>query len=187
MTLQQQAIRSSFSTTIRAALWQRFGKLPSNSLVAREFNLRSHGAKTISQESVRRWLLGTSLPEYSHLQVLVKWLNIDSNLLFETDHLPQHGPPHKRPSGDELLLPETSRWNQRLRQLSPKQRQPLIDVIDQLLAMNIGKTEKTYMDFSGCVSSAQAARAAPAVHENIPRKREDSNATCGKISDYSPH
>lgn len=187
MTSQEHAIRFSFSTTIRAALRQRFGKIPSNAVVAREFNLRSHGAKTVSQESVRRWLLGTSLPEYSHLQVLLKWLNIDSNQLFQAEHLPQHGPPNARHPGDELLLPEISRWNQRLRQLSPKQRQPLIDVIEQLLAMNVGKTERIYMDFSGFVSSTPAARAVPAGHESIPRKPEGSSATYEKISDYSPH
>ncbi len=187
MTLQQHAIRFSFSTTLRAALRHRFGKIPSNALIAREFNLRSHSAKTISQESVRRWLLGTSLPEYSHLQVLVRWLNIDTNRLFETDHLPQHGPPQDKKTAHDPLLPEVNHWNLQLQQFSPRQRQTMITLIDYLLSANLGKTGTIDMNFSEIVSSTRAARAVPDENESIPRKLKDSNATFEKTADCSRH
>ena len=185
--MQHDAIKFSFSNTLRQALRRRFRKIPSNAVIAREFNLRSHSAKTISQESVRRWLLGLSLPEYSHLQVLVRWLGIDTNSLFQTESVSLHGPPSKANIIEESLLPELRIWNRHLSELHPKHRQPIITLVDNLLSLSLERIEKTYMNFSEIVSSTQAAKAVPAASESIPRRPKGNNATFEKTAGCSPH
>lgn len=73
-------IREAFSAQLRERLRQRFrGKLPSASMVAREFNLRAGVAPLISQESARRWIRGNSIPDAPRLAVLAAWLSLDFN------------------------------------------------------------------------------------------------------------
>ena len=72
-------IKDSFSAHLRECLKQRYGKIPSAAVVARDFNLRAYGTSPISQESARRWIRGVSLPEEDRLRVLVNWLNLDFN------------------------------------------------------------------------------------------------------------
>jgi hypothetical protein len=52
---------SRFSSEFRRALVCRYGRLPSAPFAAREFNLRHDGRRSISSESVRRWLQGDCL------------------------------------------------------------------------------------------------------------------------------
>lgn len=184
--MQHDTIKFSFSQLLRHALRRRFGKMPSNAVIAREFNLRCHGAKTISQESVRRWLLGATLPEYSHLEVLVRWLDIDTNLLFQPAHSASR---NSLATGhpDATPLPELQVWNRQLNQLSQRHRQPLIQLIDNLLSLSLERIEKTYIDFSEMVSSTRAARAAPAASESTRRTPTGNNATFEKTVDYRSH
>lgn len=65
-----------FSNLLRQALTDRYGHLPSATFVAREFNLRHKGARTISSESVRRWLQGRCLPRIERLQTISAWLGL---------------------------------------------------------------------------------------------------------------
>lgn len=65
-----------FRDLLRQALADRYGYLPSASFVAREFNLRHKGAKTISSESVRRWLQGQCLPRIERIQTISAWLGL---------------------------------------------------------------------------------------------------------------
>jgi hypothetical protein len=74
--------KSAFSRLLRECLISRYGKLPSASFVAREFNIRAYGCEPITQESARRWLRGLSIPTGNRLGVLQAWLKFDLNQLF---------------------------------------------------------------------------------------------------------
>lgn len=71
-----------FSSEFRKALMHRYGRLPSAPFVAREFNLRHHGGRGISSESVRRWLQGDCLPHINRLQTLAGWLGLRVDHIF---------------------------------------------------------------------------------------------------------
>lgn len=182
--MSHDTFKSSLSDALRAALRHKFGKVPSNAFIAREFNLRCRSAKTISQESIRRWLIGSSVPEYLHMQTLLEWLGIDANQLFKSEQSLVHGPPQLADKPKHFLLPEIEAWNQQLNRLNPKHRQSVVSMIDQLLSFSLRKIEKTYMDFSGIVSSTQAAKAALDASENIPRRPRGNSATYEKTADH---
>jgi transcriptional regulator with XRE-family HTH domain len=71
------AIEEHFSTELISALRARYGKVPSAAFVAAQFNRRVATRNGVSQESVRRWLRGLSMPSYTNLQVIAKWLDLD--------------------------------------------------------------------------------------------------------------
>lgn len=73
---------SRFSSEFQRALVRRYGRLPSAPFVAREFNLRHGGRRTISSESVRRWLHGDCLPHIDRLQTISDWLDIRMDSVF---------------------------------------------------------------------------------------------------------
>lgn len=74
-----------FSSFFREGLRQKYGRLPSAAFVAIQFNRQLDGGKSVSHETVRRWMRGISMPTYSHLQVLAAWLSLDINRLV-ADH-----------------------------------------------------------------------------------------------------
>jgi hypothetical protein len=73
---------SRFSSEFRRALVCRYGRLPSAPFVAREFNLRHDGRRSVSSESVRRWLQGDCLPHIDRLQTISDWLDIRMDSVF---------------------------------------------------------------------------------------------------------
>lgn len=74
---EDQRPNCRFAEQLKAALIVRYGHLPSASFVAREFNLRHRGGKSISSESVRRWQHGLCLPHQDRLHTLSNWLDIE--------------------------------------------------------------------------------------------------------------
>lgn len=77
-------VKGQFATLLESALTEHFGRPPSNASVAREFNLRAYNVEPVTQESVRRWRKGISMPEERKLRILVFWLNLDLKLCFQT-------------------------------------------------------------------------------------------------------
>ena len=76
-------IKNRFSTSFNQQLLSYYRRIPSASILARDFNSRAHGIMSpISQETARRWIRGLSMPEMDKLQILIQWLeiNIDLNL-----------------------------------------------------------------------------------------------------------
>ena len=76
-------IKNRFSTSLNQQLLSYYRRIPSASILARDFNSRAHGIMNpISQETDRRWIRGLSMPEMDKLQILIQWLeiNIDLNL-----------------------------------------------------------------------------------------------------------
>ncbi len=75
---------SCLAKSLNKALLNKFGKIPSASVFANQFNLRAYGTKTITRETARKWLLGLAVPEIDKLVVLIEWLDLDVDGLFET-------------------------------------------------------------------------------------------------------
>jgi hypothetical protein len=72
-------ISDVFSEKLREGLRKRYGRLPSAAFVAIHFNRHSKAEKPISQETMRRWIRGISMPGYQHLFTLSIWLAVDVN------------------------------------------------------------------------------------------------------------
>lgn len=72
-----------FAMVLRQKLTERFGDMPSAGRVANHFNLRAHGAGTITTEAARRWMKGLSVPELARFRVLSEWLGIDASEFLE--------------------------------------------------------------------------------------------------------
>jgi hypothetical protein len=73
-----------FHLAFRAGLINRFGKIPTASKLAIEFNLRNFQSKPISRESARKWINGQSMPETARLKTLISWLNLDAAFIYST-------------------------------------------------------------------------------------------------------
>lgn len=79
-------LKEHFSRSLREHLKNYYGKVPSASIVAKDFNLRASDIDPISQESARRWIRGVSLPDQDRLRVLIEWLNLDFNQVLRSNH-----------------------------------------------------------------------------------------------------
>ena len=75
-------VKDEFARLLKEGLLSHFGKMPAVAVVTREFNLRAHGVEPVTQESVRRWLKGISMPEERKLRILVTWLKLDLSRCF---------------------------------------------------------------------------------------------------------
>ena len=75
------AIEERFASELRNALRKRYGSIPSAAFVTIQFNRRLVSKNGVSQESVRRWMRGLSMPSYLHLQILALWLGLSLDSL----------------------------------------------------------------------------------------------------------
>lgn len=76
-------VKARFAQVLKLALLGHFGgRLPSNAVIAREFNLRAFDTEPVTQESVRRWMRGISMPDEIKMKVLVSWLDLDLKACF---------------------------------------------------------------------------------------------------------
>jgi hypothetical protein len=73
---------SNFCQELNKKLLAYYGRVPSATVLSRDFNLRAKDVPTISQESARRWIRGLSIPESNKLQLLIEWLDLDPLLIF---------------------------------------------------------------------------------------------------------
>ncbi len=80
-------IKDVFSRSLRACLHKHYGKVPTASIIARDFNLRAYDIEPITQESARRWIRGLSIPEEDRLKVLIEWLKLDFNDVLCSHHV----------------------------------------------------------------------------------------------------
>jgi hypothetical protein len=74
-------MKLAFSKELSRRLIEYYGRVPSASVVSRDFNLRANNELAISQETARRWMRSLSLPEIERLQVLAEWLGLDMSFL----------------------------------------------------------------------------------------------------------
>ena len=80
---RQNAVKDQFANILCEALAEKFGGIPSNSVIAREFNLRAYDSEPVTHESVRRWIKGISMPDERKLRILVSWLDLDLRKCFQ--------------------------------------------------------------------------------------------------------
>lgn len=133
--MKENDIKDNFSAKLRACLEDRYGKIPSASVVARDFNLRAYGSSTISQESARRWIKGMSLPEEDRLRVLVNWLKLDFNEVLRNDNNLKIGDDTQLPAYFDQQLKQDARLTNDdamlalLKSLNQHQRVMLLNLI----------------------------------------------------------
>ena len=70
-------MKDRFKRLVNLALVNHYGRVPSASVVARDFNFRCPDLDPITQETARRWMRGLSIPEFHRLEPLCAWLKID--------------------------------------------------------------------------------------------------------------
>jgi hypothetical protein len=58
--------------------------VPSGAFLSNQFNLRAEGTTTITAETARKWVKGLSVPEIDRFKVLIKWLELDVDSIFNT-------------------------------------------------------------------------------------------------------
>jgi hypothetical protein len=68
---------SKFERALRTGIARKLGRQVSAQRFADQFNLRANGTDTISRETARKWIRGTTIPDYERLAVLIQWLEID--------------------------------------------------------------------------------------------------------------
>jgi hypothetical protein len=61
--------------------------VPSGAFLSNQFNLRAEGTSTITAETARKWVKGLSVPEIDRFKVLIKWLELDVDSIFNTTEI----------------------------------------------------------------------------------------------------
>jgi hypothetical protein len=99
----RKEVAARFAKVLRQKLTERFGDMPSAGRVANHFNLRAHGAGTITTEAARRWINGLSVPELARFRVLSEWLGVDTSDFLELGTKVKSRPVDV-PAGESSLL-----------------------------------------------------------------------------------
>ena len=74
-------IKAHFANGLNNQLQSYYRRIPSASILARDFNSRLRdGMNPITQETARRWIRGLSMPEMDKLQILIQWLDLNIDL-----------------------------------------------------------------------------------------------------------
>lgn len=75
---------AKFAEVLNRALIKKYNKVPSGAFLSNQFNLRAEGTTTITAETARKWVKGLSVPEIDRFKVLIKWLELDVDSIFNT-------------------------------------------------------------------------------------------------------
>jgi hypothetical protein len=75
---------AKFAEILNRALINKYKKVPSGAFLSNQFNLRAEGTTTITAETARKWVKGLSVPEIDRFKVLINWLELDVDGLFNT-------------------------------------------------------------------------------------------------------
>jgi hypothetical protein len=81
-------IKDKFPEVLRKKLLKKYGYIPSCTVFANHFNLKSSGYKTITRETARRWINGDSFPQLDNFYTLTSWLKFteeDLNIIFDIE------------------------------------------------------------------------------------------------------
>ena len=77
MHRNRETTLSKFEQSLRTGIARKLGRQVSAQRFADQFNLRAHGTETISRETARKWIRGTTIPDYERLAVLIDWLELN--------------------------------------------------------------------------------------------------------------
>lgn len=122
--------KEEFSERLRQAFQEGGASVYSPTRLAQEFNAR-YSAKSITQQAVRKWLNGETIPSYDKILVLARWLGVKPNWLHygtveEGGHA-QPDMPYRKDYSDQELV-------KRYRKLSQSQQRAVAEIIDGLVA-----------------------------------------------------
>jgi len=78
---------AKFTEVLNRALIKKYKKVPSGAFLSNQFNLRAEGTTTITAETARKWVKGLSVPEIDRFKVLIKWLELDVDSIFNTTEI----------------------------------------------------------------------------------------------------
>lgn len=123
--------REAFSKRLRQALQQGGVALHSPTRLAEAFNDRYQG-KPITQQTVRKWLNGISIPRHDKILVLAEWLGMPADMLeygkgggAAGPAMQQASPAYRSILSDEELL-------KRYRKLNQNQQRAVAEIISGL-------------------------------------------------------
>lgn len=80
----RKEFKVKFAELVNRALIKKYKKVPSGTFLSNQFNLRAEGTSTITAETARKWVKGLSVPEIDRFKVLIKWLELNVDDLFNT-------------------------------------------------------------------------------------------------------
>lgn len=149
-----ELIMQRFAGAFKQALLSRFGKLPSTSFIAYEFNQQTSGRQTVTRETARKWLKGLAYPEVSRLQVLVDWLHLNPVDILVARQLKNDGRRARKVNKEHSLASLTAQ---------PKQllfAQQALDALSAHIAIldnqgNILQVNRSWHDFAVKNSTAE--------------------------------
>ncbi len=118
MQKNRETTLGKFERALRASIARKLGRKISAQRFADQYNLRAHGTETISRETARKWIRGTTIPEYERLAILVQWLDLDPLEFLDHDNAKE-----KRKSFDPTEL---------FAQGSPNRLENLITIVKAL-------------------------------------------------------
>jgi hypothetical protein len=145
-----QTIEQRFAQSLTKALKEYYrGRLPSFSVIARDFALRAPHLNHLSGETIRNWVRGTSLPHFSRMQVLEEWLGVNFTQIDQfTTHKVEHA---ELPNGQ---WPESHSSQKNI--TAPEARP--IDFLNQI-ALNAGAINSSPAELIGLVKVLHALNA----------------------------
>jgi hypothetical protein len=122
-----QDLKKTFSLHLQNKLRERYGKVPSCAVFARDFALLAKDVEPISIETARKWIRGKALPHATRLRVLCAWLQIDTSF-GQTDSYQKN---HQLLYGHSFngLHQTTSEILRLTEKLSPEELEVLIDLV----------------------------------------------------------
>lgn len=83
MINNRKLLSENFSRCLNQSLFLKFGSIPSAIVFSNYFNLRASGTTTITPETARKWMKGKAIPEMERFMILVNWLGVIPNEIFE--------------------------------------------------------------------------------------------------------
>ena len=86
----KREILARFSKALRMASQKSRTSGVTPTELADAFNLRASGTTVITRQTASKWLNGETLPDHGHMAVLVSWLNLDLNKIYDLTGLGQH-------------------------------------------------------------------------------------------------
>ncbi len=131
-----QDLKNSFAIHLQNKLRERYGKLPSCAVFARDFSLLARDVEPISIETARKWIRGKALPHAARLRVLCAWLQIDPSLgHIETEE-------YNKQSFKTCNLNGAHQPNPELLRLIEKLSSAEVEILVELLKIYIKKKNK---------------------------------------------
>jgi len=92
----KKKILERFRSALAIALENHQFRTSSPTAFSDAYNLRANGTTVITRQTASKWLNGETLPDHGHMAVLVSWLHLDLNAIYNLSE----------EAGNEESLPE---------------------------------------------------------------------------------